>query len=259
MLTSRFVGVTLVALSLIGAETAGGGGEVGGGGASWSLDSDGRAVDVTGTKTTSDSSGQKRPGGDTWAKPIVNIPVAPKPPKPTHPFDNRCVEWTSLDECLRLTPQDADPAEDDTTTPATPTFTITYLASFGPAPATLTGEPDNLGIAGLPTNFTADAAAHTRNGTLFDYPITARFTPTTFTFHYGDGETRKTNTGGASWYTLGLPQFAPTDTSHTYTRRGTYTAHADTTYTAEINLGTGWIPITGTLTIPGPTQDIRIY
>lgn len=196
--------------------------------------------------------------GNGLNSPIADINVTPKPPKPTHPFDSRCVEWTSYDECLRLTPKDAEPADDDTT-PATPTFTITDLASFAPAQATLTGEPDNLGVAGLPTNFTADAKVHTRNGTLFGYAIAARFTPASFTFHYGDGDTRTTNTGGTTWNELDLPQFAPTDTSHTYAERGTYTARADTTYTAEIDLGTGWFPITGTLTIPGPAQDIRIY
>jgi hypothetical protein len=167
------------------------------------------------------------------------------------------VEWTTLNECLRLAPPDTDPDNPDT--PATPTFSITDLASFSPAPATLTAEPDNLGVAGLPTNFTTDATTHTRTGTLFGHHITARFTPTTHTFTYGDGHTRTTTTPGHTWHTLHLPQFTPTDTSHTYTQRGTYPAHTDPTYTAEINHGTGWIPITGTLTIPGPTQDIHIY
>ncbi|MFD5226848.1 hypothetical protein ACFWHT_14625 [Microbacterium sp. NPDC058342] len=147
--------------------------------------------------------------------------------------------------------------EDDE--PATPTFTITDLASFSPAPSSLTGEPGNLGVAGLPTNFTADARTHTRDGELFGYPLTARFTPSSFTFHYGDGEHRTNSTAGKSWETLNLPQFSPTDTSHVYTERGTYNASVDTIYTAEIDLGTGYFPITGTLTIPGPPQDIRIY
>ena len=259
MLKSRSISAIFVALSLFVTETTGGEQEIGGGGASWSIGADGKAVDVSGSQTTRGF--QSNPGNsksDNWPAPVANIPYTPPPPKPTHPFDSRCVEWTSYDECLRLTPKDAEPTEDGTT-PATPTFTITDLASFAPAPATLTAEPDNLGVAGLPTNFTTDATTHTRNGTLFGYPITARFTPASFTFHYGDDTTRTTTTPGSTWKTLGLPQFTPTDTSHTYTERGTYTAHPATTYTAEIDLGTGWIPITGTLTIPGPNQHIRIY
>lgn len=220
----------------------------------------GDQVDVTGKRKQSESSGggDHEYSGNTWTNPIADVDFTPPPPKPTHPFDNRCVEWTSLDECLRLTPKDAEPTEDGST-PATPAFTISDLASFAPAPAELVGEPDNLGVAGLPTNFTADATVHTRNGTLFGYAIAARFTPASFTFHYGDGETRTADTGGDTWKNLDLPQFAPTDTSHTYAERGTYTARADTSYTAEIDLGAGWFPISGTLTIPGPTQDIRIY
>lgn len=259
MLTTHFISVALVALSLFGTGT-GGGEEIGGGGASWSIDGRGQAIDVSGNKTTPGAPAQPRPGHGNGATPIADIHFTPPPPKPTHPFDNRCVEWTSYDECLRLTPKDADPGDPaDPATPATPSFSIADLASFAPVPATLTGEPDNLGVAGLPTNFTADAAVHTRNGTLFGYAIAARFTPASFTFHYGDTTTKVTKTSGESWEELDLPQFAPTDTSHTYTERGTYSARADTTYTAEIDLGTGWFAITGTLTIPGPAQDIRIY
>lgn len=140
-----------------------------------------------------------------------------------------------------------------------PPFTITDLASFSPAAATTIAEPNNLGIAGLPTNFTADAAAHIRNGTLFGYPISVRFTPASFTFHYGDGDTRASTTAGKTWHQLKVPQFTPTDTSHTYAKRGTYHAHVDTAYTAEVDLGIGWFPVSGALTIAGPTQDIRIY
>ncbi|WP_307365440.1 hypothetical protein [Microbacterium sp. W4I4] len=216
-------------------------------------------LNLAGTQKIPGTPGRTNPEAHQGAtSPVVNLDFTPKPPKPTHPFDNRCVEWTSLDECLRLTPKDVEPTEDGST-PATPAFSITDLASFAPAPATLTGEPNNLGVAGLPTNFTTTATTHTRNGTLFGYPLTARFTPKTFTFHYGDTTTRTSTTSGNTWEDLHLPQFTPTDTSHTYTERGTYTAHTDTTYTAEIDLGTGWIPITGTLTIPGTTQHIHIY
>jgi hypothetical protein len=151
------------------------------------------------------------------------------------------------------------------TTPAAPDgtqippITITDLASFAPAPATTAGEPDNLGVAGLPTNFTTNATTHTRTGELFGYPITARFTPTTHLFHYGDTTTRTTTTPGTTWHNLHQPQFTPTATSHTYTHRGTYTTTTDSTYTAEINLGTGYFPLTGTLTIPGTPQTITIY
>jgi len=166
--------------------------------------------------------------------------------------------WGLMNRCVPPIERPADqPAPKDPR--ATQPITITDLASFSPAPGTLAGEPDNLGVAGLPTNFTTNAAAHTRSGTLFGYPVTARFTPATFVFRYGDGQTRTTTTAGKTWEALRVPQFTPTDTSHTYAERGAYQASVDTVYTAEIDLGTGYFPISGTLTIPGPPQSIQIY
>ncbi|MGF2948641.1 hypothetical protein [Microbacterium alcoholitolerans] len=138
-------------------------------------------------------------------------------------------------------------------------MTITDLASFVPDAGTLVGEPNNLGVAGLPTNFTTDATTHTQSGELFGFPIQVRFTPIMFTFHYGDGESRASDTAGESWDDLDLPQFTPTDTSHSYAQRGTYDARVDIAYTAEIDLGVGWFPIAGELTIDGAPQTIRIY
>ncbi|MEJ1087237.1 hypothetical protein WDU99_02775 [Microbacterium sp. Mu-80] len=138
-------------------------------------------------------------------------------------------------------------------------MTITDLESFSPDAGILAGEPNNLGVAGLPANFTTDAATHTQSGELFGFPIHVRFTPATYTFHYGDGESRASDTPGQSWDDLDLPQFTPTDTSHSYAERGTYDARVDVTYTAEIDLGVGWFPITGQLDIPGAPQPIRIY
>ncbi|GAA3943378.1 hypothetical protein [Microbacterium soli] len=260
MLDKIALGITLLltaSLSSAGgwpAETGTFDEEIGGGGTSWNLDSQGRRLDVSSTRHRF---GHAPTHSRRTNSPAVNVDFAPKPEPPTHALNRLCAEWTSLDECIRLTPPDADP--DDPEKPATPTFTITDLASFAPAPVALTGEPENLGVAGLATNFIADAADHTRSGTLFGYAITARFTPTSFVFHYGDSSTRRTGSAGASWQDLGLAQFTPTDTSHTYAERGTYSAHVDTAYTAEIDLGTGFFPIAGTLTIPGMSQEIRIY
>jgi hypothetical protein len=100
---------------------------------------------------------------------------------------------------------------------------------------------------------------HTQNGTLFNYPIAVRFSPAAYTFVNGDDTTTKSSTGGATWDALRQAQFTPTDTSHTYKERGTYTARVDVSYTAEIDLGSGWFPITGTLNTTGADQQIRIY
>ncbi|WP_245958724.1 hypothetical protein [Microbacterium bovistercoris] len=162
--------------------------------------------------------------------------------------------------CYLPIEDDADPTDQPpASTPGIPAITITDLASFAPEAATLTGEPENLGVVGLPTNMVADAGVHTETGTLFSFPIAVRFTPATYTFVNGDNTTTKATTGGASWADLRQAQFTPTATSHTYTARGTYAARVDIAYTAEIDLGTGWFPITGTLTTTGADQQIRIF
>lgn len=142
---------------------------------------------------------------------------------------------------------------------AAPSVTITDLASFSPATATATGEPSNLGVAGLPMNFVAAASAHVRTGTLFGAPISVRFTPVGFDFRYGDGGTASLSTGGSTWTALGQAQFTPTATSHVYRDRGTYDADVTVRYTAEIDVGAGWMPIDGELSVPGPAQQIRIF
>jgi hypothetical protein len=47
-----------------------------------------------------------------------------------------------------------------------------------------------VGIVGMPMNFVATAGVHEQAGTLFDLPVTVRFTPTSYRFIYGDGTSR---------------------------------------------------------------------
>lgn len=151
------------------------------------------------------------------------------------------------------------PANPEAPTIAVPAITLTDLAHFAPDPVAATGEPDNLGVAGMPTNFVAAASAHTRSGALFGVPVTVRFTPVGYDFRYGDGDTASTTTGGQTWSTLGQAAFTPTATSHIYRERGTYDASVIVRYTAEVDLGTGWFPVEGQLSIDGPVQQIRIF
>lgn len=179
---------------------------------------------------------------------------------PAAPFRDRLCERsiTHLRLCQTATTP-ADPAAQPLASPGAPTITITDLATFAPDPATTVGEPGNVGIAGMPTNFVAAASVATQSGTLFGIPLTVRFTPSGYDFHYGDGSSASTDTGGQTWASLGQAQFTPTATSHVYQARGTYFADVDVRYTAEIDLGLGWFPVTGELTTDGPTSEIRIF
>ncbi|WP_274264457.1 hypothetical protein [Microbacterium thalli] len=164
-------------------------------------------------------------------------PVAPSPePRDCGPL-NRCEDFT-----VSLLPQ----------------ATIADVASFAPSPTNIVSEPAGLGVVGLPTNFVVRAAEHTATGTLFDLPVTVRFTPQEVTIAPGDGSTISSGLGGRSWGDLGAPQFTPTDTSHSYTERGTYSASAVIHYRAEVDFGRGWRPVPGTLDIATGPHLVRV-
>jgi len=137
--------------------------------------------------------------------------------------------------------------------------TMTDIASFAPSVSPATAEPAGVGIAGLPLNLVASTAMHTRSGELFDLPVTVRFRPVSYTFDHGDGTHHTTDTGGHTWTQLGLPQFTPTATSHTYRQPGTYTVRTTIHLTADIDYGNGWNPVEGLLAVPAGNTTVHIF
>ncbi|MFG6401100.1 hypothetical protein [Microbacterium sp. P04] len=140
-----------------------------------------------------------------------------------------------------------------------PAVTASDLSSFRPADPAFEVEPGGVGIVGMPTNFVAQAGAQVLAGTLFDRPVSVRFVPTAYLFDYGDGAIARSNTGGASWTSLGQPQFTATPTSHAYGARGTYSASVAVEYAAAVDFGTGWLPVIGAVTTPGGTTPVTVY
>lgn len=177
---------------------------------------------------------------------------------PEEQFSECLAEWDSYLRCYESI-RDDDVAPEDDEVPAIPAVTITDLVRFAPAGSVITGEPDNVGVAGLPTNFVTTASVQIVDASLFGFPVSVRFTPSAYDFSFGDGATATTSAGGTTWASLGQAQFTPTDTSHTYRERGTYIAQADVRYTAEVDFGVGWFPITGEVTSAGAPQDVRIF
>ncbi|WP_157580251.1 hypothetical protein [Plantibacter sp. Leaf314] len=109
-------------------------------------------------------------------------------------------------------------------------------------------------MRGLHTNVIAGASGHTRSGTLLGQTAEVNFIPVGFTIDYGDGTTVTSSTGGATWASLGLPEFSKTPTSHRYTTVGSKTIAVEVEYAAEYRVGdSGWLPVIGTLTIPTDT------
>ncbi|MBF4567992.1 hypothetical protein ITJ57_04345 [Plantibacter sp. VKM Ac-2880] len=156
------------------------------------------------------------------------------------------------DDCYTITPGELIPGFEPT--PAAQPVTIRELISFAPAAPTITTEPDAWGVRGLHTNVIAGASGHTRSGTLLGQTAEVNFIPVGFTIDYGDGTTATSSTGGATWASLGLPEFSKTPTSHRYTTVGTKTITAEVEYAAEYRVGdSGWLPVSGTLSIPTDT------
>ena len=136
--------------------------------------------------------------------------------------------------------------------------TITDLARFIPSATAVAGEPGNVAVVGLPANFLSSAKTETLPGTVLGRPLTIRFTPVNYAFDYGDGHRRDTTGPGTAWDANGQTQFTPTNTSHVYEEAGRYTVSVAVTYSADIDLGSGWIPIRGTLNGPPASQEIRV-
>ena len=139
-----------------------------------------------------------------------------------------------------------------------PAVTLSDLASFTPAKPNLSGEPDGVGVVGMPTNIVARAGTHEIPGTLFEYDVVVRFTPSAFRFDYGDGSSRTTSTGGSSWEALGQTEFTPTATSHVYADRGTYDVSVTVLYSPAVSFGDGWIDIPGTVAAMTGGYGVRV-
>lgn len=168
-----------------------------------------------------------------------------------------CMDDSGTTRCAPRPNRPAPPASAPST-PGAPTITISDLARFAPASIRATAEPGNVGIAGMPTNFTAAASTQIQDGELFGAPLRVRFAPASYIYTYGDGSSATVTTPGQTWEALGQAQFTPTPTSHVYREPGVYPARVDIRFTAQVDLGGGWIDIPGQLTTSGATQEIRI-
>jgi hypothetical protein len=141
--------------------------------------------------------------------------------------------------------------------PEAPVITISDIASFRPAVGGNHMEPNGWTVVGLYTNFYSDATSHVVDGTLLGAPASVRFTPTTWTWDFGDGTSSSYRTPGASWAALGIGEFEQTATSHVYATATTATIRLTIDYSAEYRLGAGeWTPIAGSLPVQAPPMTV---
>jgi hypothetical protein len=138
---------------------------------------------------------------------------------------------------------------------------VTDLASFRPRPPAGSSEPGNWAAVGLPTNFVSAAGAHSATGVLLGRPATVEFIPVGFRWDYGDSTVLNSQTGGASWKSLGVNEFTKTSTSHIYEKRGTYEVTAEVVYRARFayDFDNSWFDIRGTLSVAAPPHTVSVY
>jgi hypothetical protein len=141
--------------------------------------------------------------------------------------------------------------------PEAPVVTISDIASFRPAVGGNHTEPNGWTVIGLHTNFYSDAGSHVVDGTLLGAAASVRFTPTTWTWDFGDGTSLISKWPGASWAALGVGEFEQTATSHVYATATTATIRLSIDFSAKYRIGAGeWTPIAGSLPVQAPPTTI---
>lgn len=141
---------------------------------------------------------------------------------------------------------------------AVPAITMSDLERFAPVVGELVVEPDGWGVVGTPTNFYATAESHTMEGELFGSPVEVRWTPTSYVFDYGDGTVHESEASGAAWRGT-QESWSETATSHTYASTDDVTASVTVVFTAEVDAGSGWFAVPGTLAVEAPAVSVKVF
>lgn len=203
------------------------------------------------------------------AVPIGTYPGTGMPSRPTLPPpapDESTARIVCLDGDSNVVGADcalpvAEPEQAEPEAPQGPpaVVTISDIASFVPAPPAVSTEPDGIGAKNMPLNTVSTSETQTVDGALFGFPVSVTFTPAGFRHDWGDGTVTETSTGGASWSALGQAEYSPTDTSHAYTAKGTYTLNTTAYYRAVVDFGPwGTRTVDGLISAPAASRDIRI-
>ncbi|GAA1934199.1 hypothetical protein GCM10009797_29530 [Nocardioides hwasunensis] len=121
-----------------------------------------------------------------------------------------------------------------------------------PESALVVQPPDGKTLVNFKTNFyTLDNKTVSQSLTIVGRSVTIRATPTTYAFHFGDGDSTSTASPGRPHPDL--------DVTHEYARKGDVVVSLDTTYTGEYRIGNGdWVSIPDALTVPGAGLDLQV-
>ena len=106
-------------------------------------------------------------------------------------------------------------------------------------------------LVNFDTNFFTRQGAFARSVTLLGRRVDLRISPASYTWRFGDGAARSTESPGAAYPDL--------EVTHRYLRKGSVAPSVDITYEATYSVdGGGWQPVPGTVTIPGAPEQLRV-
>lgn len=134
----------------------------------------------------------------------------------------------------------------------TPGLVLTELRRIGLPSLEAHTQPRDKTLVNFATIFYAEPQTFTRTLTLLGQSVDVEATPTSFTWHYGDGSSATSSTPGAP--------YPAKDVTHSYTdAHTTVQPSVDVTYSARFRVGNGaWQTIPDTVTIAGPEGTLRI-
>ena len=134
----------------------------------------------------------------------------------------------------------------------TPGVALTALRRIGLPALQARTQPEDKTLVNFATIFYTEPEPFTRTVTLLGRQVRIQATPSTFTWHYGDGTSTTTSTPGAP--------YPAKDVTHEYRdAHATVRTSVDVTYTATFQVAGGpERAIPGSVTIGGPTAPLRI-
>lgn len=116
--------------------------------------------------------------------------------------------------------------------------------------------PKGKTLVGLEAIFSTTTGAFTRSLRLLGRRIELRITPSSFTWHHGDGTTQTTDWPGRAWDgNDDMDRYL----THTYQHTGTVHPSVTVTWSATWRIGNGpWRSVDGTVTKAGETADLTV-
>jgi hypothetical protein len=134
----------------------------------------------------------------------------------------------------------------------TPALVLQAIRRIGLPALQAHTQPQDKTLVNFETIFYTEPQAFTRTITLLGQQVDVEATPTTYTWHHGDGTSATTTDPGAP--------YPAKDITYEYTdAHTTVQPSVDVTYTARFRVnGGGWQDIPETVTIPGPSTDLRV-